>query len=197
MKNFPLKKFLTIVIIVVIALVIFRQNPAVKEHNDYHREAYKHWIDADHDCQNTRQEVLISESLEKVTLDEKGCKVLRGKWYDVYTDQYFTDPKDLDIDHFVPLKEVDRSGGSSWDLQKKMRYANDIDDAEVLIAVSKSANRAKGDKDPSDWLPSNEKYRCEYIRTWIVVKKKWELFMDEKEKNFIEAKQKNCLRNLN
>jgi hypothetical protein len=196
MKNSQIKKFLTILIIVVIALIIFRQNPVMKEYNDYHREAYKHWVDADGDCQNTRQEVLILESLEKVILDEKNCKVLSGKWYDPYTDQYFTDPKDLDIDHFVPLKEVDRSGGSSWDLDKKMRYANDLNDAEVLIAVSKIANRSKGDKDPSEWLPSNEKYRCEYVENWVLVKKKWGLFMDEKEKSFIEDKQKNCLKIL-
>ena len=49
---------------------------------DYSRKNYKHWVDEDKDCQNTRQEVLISESLIKVKLGNKGCRVLSGKWYD-------------------------------------------------------------------------------------------------------------------
>ncbi len=106
---------------------------------------------------------MIAESLEKVTLDKKGCEVVKGKWYDPYTDKYFANPGDLDIDHFVPLGEGD-----------------------------KSANRSKGDKDPSDWLPPNKKYQCEYIKTWQKVKKQENLSMDEKEKVFIEAKSKEC-----
>jgi hypothetical protein len=73
---------------------------------------------------------LISESLEEVMLDKKGCEVVKGKWYDPYTDKYFTNPSDLDIDHFVPLGEVDRSGGHEWPKNKKMNYANDFDDPE-------------------------------------------------------------------
>ncbi len=158
----------------------------------YSRTDYKHWIDADKDCQNTRQEVLIVESLEEVTLDKKGCEVIRGKWYDPYTNKYFTDPSDLDIDHFVPLGEVDKSGGHEWSKNKKMEYANDLDDPEVLIAVDKSANRSKSDKDPSDWLPPNKKFQCEYIKTWQKVKKRWKLEMDKKEKDFIGIKNKEC-----
>ncbi len=41
----------------------------------------------------------------------------------------------------------------------------------ILIAVDKSANRFKSDKDPSDWLPPNKKYQGEYIKTWQKVKK--------------------------
>ena len=158
----------------------------------YSRVDYKHWIDADKDCQNTRQEVLIRDSLQKVTLDKKGCKVIKGRWYDLYTDKYFTNPNDLDVDHFVPLGEVDRSGGNKWTPDKKMKYANDLDDPEVLIAVDKSANRSKGDKDPSDWLPPSKIYKCDYIITWQKIKKQWKLEMDKKEKDFISLKNKEC-----
>jgi 5-methylcytosine-specific restriction endonuclease McrA len=169
-----------------------RAENRLEENAPYVRDDYKHWIDADHDCQNTRKEVLIAESLEKITLDSKGCKVLRGKWYDFYTDKYFSNPNDLDIDHFVPLKEAHISGAQFWSLEKKQQYANDLQDPEVLIAVSKNANRAKGDKDPSDWLPENKNYQCEYIKTWQRVKKIWALEMDKKERAFIEMQNKNC-----
>lgn len=161
--------------------------------NQYSRADYKHWIDADKDCQNTREEVLIIESLKKPTLDKKGCKVIEGRWYDPYTDKFFTNPSDLDVDHFIPLAEVDRSGGNKWSKQKKMDYANDLDDPDILIAVSKGANRSKGDKDPSDWMPPNEDYHCEYIRIWQEIKDKWGLKMDIKERDFIEQKNAECL----
>lgn len=158
----------------------------------YSRNDYKHWIDEDKDCQDTRQEVLIEESLEKVTLDEKGCRVLKGKWYDPYTDRFFTNPGDLDIDHFIPLKEVHLSGGQYWDKKRKMEYANDLDNAVTLIAVYKGANRSKGARDPSEWMPKNTEYHCEYLKVWQDVKNKWELGMDEKEKRFIEDEIKKC-----
>jgi hypothetical protein len=117
---------------------------------------------------------------------------VKGKWYDPYTNKYFTNPDDLDVDHFVPLGEVDRSGGREWGKEKKKEYANDLKDPAVLIAVDKSANRSKGDKDPSDWLPLNKKFQCKYIQTWQRIKKQWQLEMDKKEKAFIGQKNKEC-----
>jgi len=55
----------------------------------YDRGLYRHWTDANGDCQDTRTEVLIAESIEAVTLSADGCEVRRGKWYDPYTDQTF------------------------------------------------------------------------------------------------------------
>ncbi len=176
--------------ITIFAIVAY--NYSEPPHKPYSRTDYKHWIDADNDCQNTRQEVLIEESLEEAKLDELGCRVIKGKWYDPYTDKYFTNPNDLDIDHFVPLKEVDISGGYRWPKEKKMSYANDLVDPEVLIAVDKAANRAKGSKDPSEWMPPNSQYQCEYIKTWQKIKRKWKLEMDEKERKFLEEKNKEC-----
>ena len=52
----------------------------------YNRKKYRHWIDEDRDCQNTRNEVLIQESLDPVTCkSSKGCKVSSGKWHGSFT----------------------------------------------------------------------------------------------------------------
>jgi hypothetical protein len=79
---------------------------------EYERTAWKHWIDEDKDCQNTRDEVLIEESEIPVCFKtDRKCKVTSGRWADPYTDEVFTDPKELDVDHMVPLQNAHRSGG--------------------------------------------------------------------------------------
>jgi hypothetical protein len=77
----------------------------------YDRNEYDSWIDADGDCQNTRNEVLIEESRTPVEfLTERECRVVSGTWLDSFSGKLFTDPSLLDIDHVVPLKEAHRPG---------------------------------------------------------------------------------------
>ena len=119
------------------------------------------------------------------------CKVLSGKWHDPYTNKTFTDPALLDVDHVVPLKEAFLSGADSWPRKKRKLYANDLNYEGHLIAVSSSANRKKGAKDPAHWLPPNKAYWKEYVKIWLEIKKRWELKMDRSElkaiQNIIEA----------
>lgn len=140
----------------------------------YNRKDWKHWIDEDGDGQDTRQEVLIEESLIPVIFNKNG-KVQYGMWLCLFTGQYFTNSSQLDIDHVVPLKHAHDSGGYKWSAERKMAFANELDDPNHLIAVSKSANRSKGSKSPLEWLPPNEDFWCEYISIWISIKDKWEL----------------------
>ena len=139
------------------------------------------WIDADKDCQDTRNEVLIEENVGELVFDEKGCNVLSGQWNDPYTGQSFTNPTDLDIDHMVPLKEVHQSGGWEWNEDKRKEYAEYLTNESHLIAVSASANRSKGAKDIAEWLPSNESYHKEYAKNWTKIKVDWGLSADSKE----------------
>jgi hypothetical protein len=148
----------------------------------YRREDYlSSWKDADRDCINTRHEVLLATSLEIATMSINGCNVVKGKWLDPYTNNLFTDPKDLDIDHVVPLAEAHRSGASKWSREKKQRFANDINNSGFLLAVDKSANRSKGDKDPASWMPPNDGYHCQYIKLWVSIKSEYDLNKDQKE----------------
>jgi hypothetical protein len=154
----------------------------------YHRDDYlPDWADADHDCINTRHEVLIEESLIPVTMSANGCSVARGLWHDPYTDFTFTDPADLDIDHMVPLKEAHVSGAAYWTTAQKRAYANDMGNPLTLIAVDDGTNSSKGDKDPATWMPPNEAYHCEYIKNWVAVKDAYNLSMDAAEEAAIEA----------
>ena len=150
------------------------------------------WDDEDGDCQDARQEVLIAESLERVVLDDSGCRVVSGLWYDPYTDDYFRNPSDLDIDHMVPLEEAYDSGAKNWNHEKRRAYANNLENPDVLIAVSLSANRSKGSRDPAEWMPDNHNYHCQYLEAWIGVKSRYDLDMDERELNYIANKIREC-----
>ena len=65
----------------------------------YNRDDWGNWIDEDNDGLNTRHEVLARESLVKPVISNN--RVISGKWYDKFTGKYFTNAKDLDIDHKV------------------------------------------------------------------------------------------------
>ncbi len=158
----------------------------------YDRDLYRHWTDADGDCQDARQEVLIAESVQIPEMDERGCRVVSGRWLDPYTGLTFTDPGDLDIDHFIPLAEVHRSGGDTWTAERREAYANDLFHRDGLIAVSASANRSKGDRDPADWLPPNESYQCDYVRKWVLIKVTWGLDMDADEQGAVQRVLAGC-----
>ncbi len=159
----------------------------------YDRASWKHWVDADGDCQNTRAEVLIVESLEPVTFtNSKGCTVLGGRWYDPYTNTYFTIAGDLDVDHFVPLGNAHSAGGADWGADRKRDFANSLNDADHLIAVSASANRSKGSRGPDEWKPPNQGYWCEYAYDWIRVKSAWGLSATQSEWAALQSMTATC-----
>ncbi len=161
----------------------------------YERDLYKHWIDADGDHEDTRQEVLIEESLIPATIRTKSNgrrKVVDGLWVSPFTGFVTTDPKKLQIDHMIPLKEVHISGGHAWDAKKRKAYANDLDHSQALIAVKGGANQSKGARDPAHWMPPNRSYWCQYLADWVAVKKKWGLAMDIKEVDAIKKGRKVC-----
>lgn len=153
----------------------------------YNRDLFKHWVDANKNGCNTRHEVLKAESLTPTTTQNR-CTVIEGTWYSPFDDQTFTNPRQLDIDHMVPLKEAWRSGAYAWSDQKRENFANDLDWEYSLIAVSASSNRSKGDRDPADWLPPNTNFTCDYIYQWVTIKIRWELTIDDKEYNTIRNK---------
>jgi hypothetical protein len=158
----------------------------------YDRSLFKHWIDADGDSCNAREEVLIIESLEPVTLGA-GCKVLTGRWLSNFDGVVITDSSKLDMDHMVPLKEAWDSGANTWSASRRQAYANDIDLPEALIAVSASSNRSKSARDPAEWLPTNTSYRCQYVEDWMAVKVKWELSVDAKEFEALRSVSVGCV----
>jgi hypothetical protein len=120
--------------------------------------------------------------LEPAKLGQKGCRVLGGRWVDVYTSEVITDPALPDVDHVIALDEAHSSGGHAWSRKRRAAFANDLSDPRTLVAVSAGSNRAKGSQGPEDWLPPDRGYWCRYVADWIAIKARWELTMDERER---------------
>lgn len=157
----------------------------------YARSKFNLWIDANGDGCDTRQEVLIAESIV-APVTGSSCTILVGEWRSYYDGVVTTDPSTFDIDHMVPLAEAWYSGAWRWNADTRTRYANDLGNSRSLVAVSASSNRSKGDKDPAEWMPPKKRVGCHYIRDWITVKIRWHLKADTTEKAFLVQKADSC-----
>lgn len=167
----------------------------------YNRDEWNHWVDV-RSCWTVREQVLARDAVagslnmkdgngNPTTDVNAACEIISGKWVDSYTGTEFTNPKDLDIDHMIPLKYAATHGGQAWDKGRKQSYANSLEPGH-LIAVSASANRSKSDKGPADWSPSNEAYKCNYASSWISVSNTWGLSVTEADKNALQKMLETC-----
>lgn len=153
---------------------------------DYDRGQWKHWIGTR--CDDTRQQVL-REQAKSFKLDSEGCRVVSGTWIDPYTGKTFTDPSKLDIDHVYSLGAAASNGGQGWSAAKKQQFAND---KNHLLAVSASANRSKGDKNPAEWWPENKDYSCQFATKYVDAAASYGLQFSAADVKVLEKGLKTC-----
>ena len=190
-----LKRF---VLLVLLLGLVFPIQPASAGNTDtlsfmeekvggYDRSLFKHWIDADKDGCDTRKEVLIEEAIVKPKIGKK-CVLSGGTWLSSYDNKTVKGSgSTLDVDHMVPLAEAWRSGAWQWTSAERELFANDLKDNRVLIAVTATSNRSKGDRDLANWLPkASKEVVCDYVFAWIAVKSRYYLSVDPKESAVIE-----------
>lgn len=147
----------------------------------YDRSLFPHWSDGDGNGCDARDDTLVAQD-RSGNLTEADCGgAMSGEWVSMYDGETVGESGDLDIDHFVPLKEAWGSGAHAWSTEERERYANALDQPWHLVAVTASSNRSKSDKDPSDWMPPAQEVWCAYVWAWVQVKTDWDLSVDEAE----------------
>lgn len=149
----------------------------------YDRKLFGGWADRDGDCQNTRHELLNSLSTSAISLSSDKCAVVRGKWADPYTGKTFTEARDVEVDHLVPLKWAWDRGAHSWSDTKRGEFAND---PANLFIVASYINEEKGAKGPNDWLPPSQAFQCQYLGRFQRVIKKYDVQLSESERSELE-----------
>ena len=162
---------------------------ATEVRTGYSRDEFQHWVDADGDGCNTRNEVLIAEADDPVTVGS-GCALSGGRWFSYYDRVSWTQTSDVDIDHMVPLAEAWDSGSRTWTDAVRRDFANDLGDYRTLVGVTDDVNQAKGDQDVAQWLPTYD--RCRYLREFVAVKLRWRLTVDSGEKAAMSSLAASC-----
>ena len=155
----------------------------------YDRDSYDYPADRDGDCVNTRHEVLASQSTVEPDYSRDGCYVSTGEWTDPYSGDVYTNPRDLQIDHLVPLYNAHRSGAANWPAERRAEFANY---AGNLIAVSSPLNQEKGSASPDEWRPPNSAYWCDYAARYATVKSDWGLTVTSEEIRAIREMAATC-----
>lgn len=179
-------------------LKIGEANKSVK----YMRSEWKHWVNV-RPCWDVREEVLARQATpgslqltnknkEPVSDIAEACNIVAGEWVDPFSNETFTNPSHIDIDHMIPLGYTAQHGGQEWDSNKKQDYANSLQNNNHLIAVSAKENRSKKDKGPSKWKPSNENFTCEYAKSWVSIATTWDLSVDDADAKELAAILSNC-----
>lgn len=140
-----------------------------------------------------RQKIIKREFGETAVLS--GCDVVAGEYDEPYTGEHkkFTEKsqisKGVQIDHVVALSDAWQKGAQGLDKDRRYELATD---PLNLLAVDASTNQGKSDGDAATWLPSNKKFRCQYVARQVSVKYKYQLWVTEAEKGAITKVLENC-----
>jgi len=181
-------------IVFLAVLTLFVVSLSSQEIPDYDRDNWmpSGWEDADGDGMDARHEVLRDESTIGVATNRNASMVLSGAWRDVYTGLIYTDPSDLDIDHVVALSWAHERGGFAWDEDRRRAFANDITDADHLVAVAASVNRSKGARGPADWRPPSRDAWCWYGATVVRISFRWHLTLTAADRSGLQDLLATC-----
>lgn len=138
------------------------------------------WPDNEPDGCDARDDVLARDAVPGSVIRTDGCKVTAVTVKDPYdADTTLSVKSKIQIDHVFPLAAAWMAGASRWTASQRVIFANDEDN---LLAVQGSANEAKGDKTPDEWLPPNTAFRVRYAEIFIHTAAQWKLAITSADK---------------
>lgn len=178
------------------ALEVVADGPSV-DAPPYDRDNFgKGWGDLDGDGCNTRNEILTRDLNDPTYQEGTGdCVVETGTLIEPYTGEEASFVRGTDtsgllqIDHVVALGDAWQAGAWQWDPATRHAFAND---PLNLLAVDGHQNYVKGALTANDWLPPDQSFHCQFAIRQVVVKHKWDLSVQVKEKETLQEVLSKC-----
>ncbi|MXX68124.1 MAG: hypothetical protein F4Y74_04105 [Gemmatimonadales bacterium] len=121
-------------------------------------------------------------------LEDAVIAELGDKLYEAYTGVYYDHPRDVQVDHIVAKREAHDSGGCTWAPSLRREFARDLDN--LALASPRLDLGIKAGNDAAEWMPDFN--RCWYAGTIVAVRRKYDLTVDEAERDALEGVLANC-----
>jgi hypothetical protein len=164
---------------------------------DYDRALFgQSWADVDRNGCDTRNDILRRDLIDPVfEAGTSDCKVLSGDLIDPFSGSPMafvsgrTTSIEVQIDHLVPLAWAWRNGASEWTGERRVEFAND---PLNLLAVNGGLNQEKSDSGPSEWLPPNRAFQCEYLFLFASVVVEYDLALPAPDRTVLMELLRTC-----
>ncbi len=164
---------------------------------EYSRELFgPRWADVDRNGCDTRNDIL-SRDLVDVTYKPgtHDCVVLTGILHDPLTGETLTFTRvsegyqPVQIDHIIPLAVAWSSGAAEWTPEERLQFANDPDNLQTT-----TANQSKGDRTPSEWMPTDAAAACTYPTRYLDVATDYALEIPAADRSALDSALARCSR---
>ncbi len=141
------------------------------------------WVPRTRGCQKSYTQALAKASTIDISYAKKGeCLfVVKGEWLDPYSKEVISELRDIGLDQLVSYKEVHRYGGAYWSRIERMALVND---SENIVPVASKQKKARQGRPPTQWMPENKQYWCDYIVRREIIQRKYKLYLPRVEREF-------------
>lgn len=146
------------------------------------------WVDHNGDGCREDNEVRLRDSTNVTIEPGTVCAVQTGTLHDPYSgkDVAFdraVKPLAVEVEHIVALYDIYYSGGWKMTYEQRVQISHDLD--SELVLVSRDENQSKKQKTPAEWMPSDPGSWCWYAASYIEVKDKYRLSVDQDNRAFL------------
>ncbi len=130
-----------------------------------------------------RDDYSYSQSLEPKIVESQ------GGMFSPYDGTCFDNLRESDIEHIVATSEAHDSGMCNRSKEEKSIYASDL--LNLTLATPRLNRHQKGAKDFAEWQPDQN--LCWYAARIVEAKSKYDLSVDQREKNALAEALNNCI----
>lgn len=136
-------------------------------------------------------QAVFARDLLNETVAADGCTPTGGTLLDPYTGHNLdaSTPGSVTAGFIVDPAWAWSEGASAWDTSTRAQFAADPTN---LATVDPASNRVKSAFGPSEWMPANTAFRCEYVARFVWVLSKYKLSIPEDDAGSIRRTLTGC-----